>query len=274
MLSIFSVILVHSFRIKSWLFFFRMTEEHQANMTDQTVLAQGDSLYLAGPAARRELSNQLTAAHFDTDLNGLDVFSQAPTFEQADTDAVRLKKLVELRRFTVSLGHKILKLQSAWWVQFETITPLTDQIQRCTEKFTNFGLVDGMAHNIDEIRGEIQTLTSVSEDISEQYDLVKDTVNGHVDVLNALNPLTKYVKAIEKVATYAKHIKLMYDQAVKLDRIEERRLDILDIVDEMPAFHLKANQAEADIQELKNQNFLLHCEVKTLKTKLATTPLC
>ena len=130
-----------------------MSEEHQANMTDQTVLSQGDSLYLAGPAARQEVSHRLTAANFDFDLNG-----QAPTSEQADTDDVRLKKLVDLRKFTVSLGHKILKLQSASWVQFETIAPLADQIQRCTEKLTNFGLVDGNAHNIDEIRGEIQRL--------------------------------------------------------------------------------------------------------------------
>ena len=135
-----------------------MSEEHQANMTDQTVLSQGDSLYLAGPAARQEVSHRLTAANFDFDLNGLDVFSQAPTFEQADTDDVRLKKLVDLRKFTVSLGHKILKIQSALLVQFETIAPLADQIQRCTEKLTNFGLVDGNAHNIDEIRGEIQRL--------------------------------------------------------------------------------------------------------------------
>ena len=87
-----------------------MTEEHKQNIVEQTLMAQGDSLYLAGPAARRDLSNRLTAAHFDIDLNGVDVFSQAPSFEQADAEEVRLKKLQELRQFTVSLSHKILRL--------------------------------------------------------------------------------------------------------------------------------------------------------------------
>ena len=50
------------------------------------------------------------------------------------------------------------------------------------------------------------------------------------------------------------------------------RSDILDYAAEMPTFHLKANQAEADIQELKNQNSFLHGEVKALKSELATRP--
>ena len=43
-------------------------------------MAQGDSLYLAGSTARKDLSNQLTAAGFDVDLNGIDVFRQAASF--------------------------------------------------------------------------------------------------------------------------------------------------------------------------------------------------
>ena len=74
------------------------------------------------------------------------------------------------------------------------------------------------------------------------------------------------------MAQYHRYIKGMYEQFTKLDRIEERRLDILDVVDEMPAFHIKANQADADIQQLKNQNLLLHDEVKVLKNELATRP--
>ena len=169
-----------------------MTEEHKAAIVDQTLLAQGDSLYMAGTAARRDLSNRLTAAHFDTDLNSIDVFSQAPSFDQADTDEVRLKKLQDLRQFTVSLGNKILKLQSASLVHFETINPLADRITACAEKLTNFGLVDGGEYSINEIQSEIQSLSTATEEITEQYNAVSGTVNGHVDVLLVLDPLTKY----------------------------------------------------------------------------------
>ena len=62
-----------------------------------------------------------------------------------------MKKLIDLRQFTVSLGHKILKLQSALWVHFETLAPLADRITACADKRTNFGLVDGAGYNIDEI---------------------------------------------------------------------------------------------------------------------------
>ena len=37
-----------------------MTEEHKQNIVEQSLMAQGDSLYLAGPAARTDLSNRLT----------------------------------------------------------------------------------------------------------------------------------------------------------------------------------------------------------------------
>ena len=106
-----------------------MSEEHKQNIVDQTILAQGDSLYLAGPAARKDLSNQLTAAGFDIDLNGIDVFSKAASFEQADTAEVRLKKLQDLRQFMTSLSHKILRLSSANWVHFESIAPCLTVLQ-------------------------------------------------------------------------------------------------------------------------------------------------
>ena len=41
---------------------------------------------------------------------------------------------------------------------------------------------------------------------------MKETVNSQVDVLNALNLLTRYVEAIKVVAAYARKIKAMYDQ--------------------------------------------------------------
>ena len=127
-----------------------MTKEHQAEMTNQTLLVQGDSLYLAGAPARQELSTRLTEATFDFDLNGLDEFTKSPTFLQADTDEAKLKKLVDLRKFTGSLAHKILMLQSANFVHFETTTPLAEQIQACTEKLNNFGLVDESTYNVNE----------------------------------------------------------------------------------------------------------------------------
>ena len=64
----------------------------------------------------------------------------------------------------------------------------------------------------------------------------------------------------------------MYDQATRLDRIDDRRADVLDMANEMPAFRIKANEAEADIQDLKNQNLLLHGEVKELRKELAVRP--
>ena len=198
-----------------------MTKEHQAEMTNQTLLVQGDSLYLAGAPARQELSTRLTEATFDFDLNGLDEFTKSPTFLQADTDEAKLKKLVDLRKFTGSLAHKILKLQSANFVHFETTTPLSEQIQSCTEKLNNFGLVDGSTYNIDEIRGEIQSLQSLTENIETQYDDVKETINSQIDLLNALSPLERYIDSIKYVAGYSKKIKAMYDQAVKLEKIEE-----------------------------------------------------
>ena len=149
-----------------------MSEEHKQNIVDQTILAQGDSLYLAGPAARKDLSNQLTAAGFDIDLNGIDVFSKAASFEQADTAEVRLKKLQDLRQFTTALSHKILRLSSANWVHFESIAPLSDRITACAERLTSFGLVEGSEYTIDEIQGEIQSLVTQGEEIKEQYDNV------------------------------------------------------------------------------------------------------
>ena len=162
-------------------------------------MAQGDSLYLAGPAATRDLSNWLTAAHFDTDLKSIDVFSQAPSFDQADTDEMRLKKLQDLRHFTVSLGHKILRLSSASWVHFESIAPLADRITICAEKLTKFGLVDGAEYNINEMQGEIQTLTAASEEIDEQYKAIRVTVNSHVDAHNVLDPLASMSKVLKNL---------------------------------------------------------------------------
>ena len=133
-------------------------------------------------------------------------------------------------------------------------------------------MLEGSEYNFDVLHGEIQSLVAACEEINEQYDTVRTTVNNHHDALIALDPLTKFVKSLEKIAPYSRYIKAMCEQANKLDRIEERRVDILDMVDEMPAFHIKANKAEADIQQLKNQNLLLHDEVKDLKKELAMRP--
>ena len=86
-----------------------MTEEHKANVVNETLLAQTDSLYVAGPVARQDLSGRLTAANKDIDLTAIDVFTQAPLFLQTDTQEVTLKKMQQLRAFCVGLGHKVLK---------------------------------------------------------------------------------------------------------------------------------------------------------------------
>ena len=125
-------------------------------------------MYLAGSAARRNFSNQLTAASFDIDLNGIDVFRQAASFEQADTAEVRLKKLQDLRQFTIALSHKILRLTSANWVHFESIAPLSDCITACAEKLTSFGLLEGSKYNLDVLHNEVQSLVAQARNV--QYD--------------------------------------------------------------------------------------------------------
>ena len=164
---------------------------------------------MAGAPARQELSTRLTAAAFDFDLNGLDEFTSEPSFLQTDTDEAKLKKLVDLRKFTGALAHKILKLQSANFVHFETTTPLSEQIQACTGKLNSFGLVDGLTYNIDEIRGEIQALQALTENIEAQYEDVKETMNSQVDLLNNLSSLERYMESIKYVAGYSKKIKAM-----------------------------------------------------------------
>ena len=149
---------------------------------------------------------------------------------------------------------------------------MSDRITACAEKLTSFGLVEGSEYTIDEIQGEIQSLVTQGEEIKEQYDNVRTTVNHHRDALIVLDPLAKFVKSLEKLAPYSRYIKGMYDQATRLDRIDDRRADVLDMADEMPVFRIKANEAEANIQELKNQNLLLHGEVKELKKELAVRP--
>ena len=149
---------------------------------------------------------------------------------------------------------------------------MSDRITACAEKLTSFGLVEGSEYTIDEIHGEIQSLVTTGEEIKEQYDNVRTTINDHRDALIGLDPLAKFLKSLEKIAPYARYIKRMYDQVTRLDRIDDRRVDILDMANEMLAFRIKANEAEADIQHLKNQNLLLHSEVKELKKELAVRP--
>ena len=249
-----------------------MTEQLQAEMTNQTLLVQKDALYSAGAPARQELSDRLTAAAFDFDLKELDDFTNGPSFRQDDTEEAKLQKLIDLRKFAGSLAHKILKLQSANFVHFETTTPLAEQIQACTEKLSNFGLVDESTYNVDELNGDIQTLQNLTGDIKAEFEDIKGTMTNQIDLLNSLSSLEGYEDAIVYVAGYSKRIKAMWDQAAKLDKIEENRTEILDFVKEMPTFQIKANQADVDIQQLKNQNSLLHSEIKTLKSELALRP--
>ena len=75
-----------------------MTEQLQAEMTNQTLLVQKDALYSAGAPARQELSNRLTAAAFDFDLNELNEFTTGPSFLQDEL-------LVEPALLVVPLGH-------------------------------------------------------------------------------------------------------------------------------------------------------------------------
>ena len=222
-----------------------MTEQLQAEMTNQTLLVQKDALYSAGAPARQELSDRLTAAAFDFDLKELDDFTNGPSFRQDDTEEAKLQKLIDLRKFAGSLAHKILKLQSANFVHFETTTPLAEQIQACTEKLNNFGLVDESTYNVNEFKGEIQALQALTGDIQAEFEDIKGTMNSQIELLNSLSSLEGYEDAIVYVAGYSKRIKAMWDQAGKLEKIEENRSDKM----EHNFCKMKLRQAQTAIEE-------------------------
>ena len=248
-----------------------MSEELRTNIVNETVLARGDSLYTVGPAARQELSSRLTAASKDIDLTAIDVFCQAPSFLPTDTEEVQLKKLQDFRAFCVGLGHKVLKLSSANFAHFESIEPLQDRVTEFTERLIGFGLGEEST-KLEEIEGDIQSLIAQDQTMKERYQGVREVVLSHEDILEKVGPLKDYVDGIKKAAFYSKHMRAMYEQASKLEGIEENRRAILDLVAETPANQLKSAQADTDIQQLKNQNTLLNDEVKKLKTDLATRP--
>ena len=248
-----------------------MSDELRTNIVNETVLARGDSLYTVGPAARQDLSNRLTAANKDIDLTAVDVFCQAPSFLPNDTNEVQLKKLQEFREFCVGLGHKVLKLTSANFAHFQTIEPLQDRVAEFTERLSGFGLASEST-KIEEIEAGIQSLVEEDQSLAERYHNVKEIVLSHDEILDKIGPLKDYVDSIKKAAFYSKHMRAMYEQAGRLEGIEENRREILTLVADMPANQLKSAQTDTDIQQLKNQNSLLNDEVKRLKNDLATRP--
>ena len=184
-----------------------MSEELRTNIVNETVLARGDSLYTVGPAARQELSGRLTAANKDIDLTAIDVFCQAPSFLQTDTEEVQLKKLQDFRAFCVGLGHKVLKLSSANFAQFESIEPLQDRVVEFTDRLAGFGLGQEST-KLEEIDKDIQSLMAEDQAITERYTGVRDVVISHEEILERIGPLKDYVDGIKKAAYYSKHIKL------------------------------------------------------------------
>ena len=136
----------------------RITEEHRQQLMDQTLMAQTDPLYVANPNPRRELSNRLTAAHYDFDLVRIDEFYQAVSFLEANTPEVQLQKLKDLGTFVISISHKALRLNASNWVHFDTVLLLSDHIQANTEKFTQFGLTDNVELNVLELQGFLEAL--------------------------------------------------------------------------------------------------------------------
>ena len=248
-----------------------MDEELRKNIVDETVLARGDSLYTAGPAARQDLSSRLTAEGKDIDLTAVDVFSQATSFLPNDTNEVQLRKLQEFREFCVGLGHKVIKLTSANFSHFQQIEPLQDRITEFTDRLAGFGL-DAESTKIEEIESGIQSLVEDDQALRERYQNLKDLVLSHDETLEKIGTLKDFVDSIKKAAYYSKHMKLMYEQAGRLEGIEENRREILSLVADMPANQLKSAQTDSDIQQLKNQNSLLNDEVKRLKNDLATRP--
>ena len=136
---------------------------------------------------------------------------------------------------------------------------------------TGFGLGEEST-KLEEIEGDIQSLIAQDQTMKERYQGVREVVLSHEDILEKVGPLKDYVDGIKKAAFYSKHMRAMYEQASKLEGIEENRRAILDLVAETPANQLKSAQADTDIQQLKNQNTLLNDEVKKLKTDLAIRP--
>ena len=149
-----------------------MDEELRTNIVNETVLARGDSLYTAGPAARQDLSNRLTAEGKDIDLTAVDVFCQAPSFLPNDTNEVQLRKLQEFREFCVGLGHKVIKLTSANFSHFQQIEPLQDRVTEFTDRLAGFGL-DAESTKIEEIESGIQSLVEDDQALRERYQNLK-----------------------------------------------------------------------------------------------------
>ena len=67
-------------------------------------------------------------------------------------------------------------------------------------------------------------------------------------------------------------MKVIHEQTNRLEKIDDRWFDILDAAAEMPTVQLRARQAEAAIQQLKNQNELLNDHIKNPQEELAARP--
>ena len=206
-----------------------MSEQLRQNIIDETLLAQEDSIYVAGPAARRELSNRLSAASKDIDLTAIDVFCQAPTFLSTDTEDVQIKKLQDFREFCAGMGHKVLKLSSANFAQFETIKPLQDKVTSFTDRLTNFGLVEGSEFKINEIDQDIQSLLEEDKALVKKLNEITTVVNDHGAILDIIGHLKDYVESLKRIAFYSKHMRVMYEQYCNLEDIERQRGQILDL---------------------------------------------
>ena len=155
-------------------------------------------------------------------MTAVDVFSQATSFLANDTNEVQLRKLQEFREFCVGLGHKVIKLTSANFSHFQQIEPLQDRITEFTDRLAGFGL-EAESTKIEEIESGIQSLVEDDQAMRERYKNLKDLVLSHDETLEKIGNLKDCVDSVRKAAYYSKHMKLMYEQAGRLEGIEEHR---------------------------------------------------
>ena len=185
-------------------------------------------------------------------------------------------KLKELRAFVISLSHKALKLTASNWVHFETVSPLSDRIQANTDRFNKFGLTDDAELNVAEIQGSVNAIVKYNNVFQEQFEeqtkTPTDSANDIINSINRLNQLQNVVGSLLTIARYHKYMKAMHEQYNRLDKVDDMRFDILDAAAEIPIVQLKAREADAAIQRLRNQNGLLNDHIKELQAELATRP--
>ena len=121
------------------------------------------------------------------------------------------------------------------------------------DRSTTFGLADDAELNVVEIHGSVKALVQYNNVFQEQFQIqygaLRDSANDNINSINHLSQLNNVVASLLKKSPYHKYIKAIHELTNRLDKVDDRRFDILDAAAEMPTVQLKAREAEAAIQQ-------------------------